>query len=38
MQHLNTCAKNARYTNTTVAQSLPNAINIYFEKLNMREK
>ena len=36
-QYLNTCPKNATYTSTTAAESLLDAINIYFEKLNMRE-
>ena len=36
-QYLNTCPKNAAYTSTTAADSLLDAINIYFEKLNMRE-
>ena len=34
---LNTCPKNATYTTTTAAESLLEAINIYFEKLNVRE-
>ena len=33
-QHLNTCPKNA--TSTTAAENHLDAINIYFEKLNMR--
>ena len=36
-QYLNTCLKNATYTSTTAAESLLDAINIYFEKLNMRD-
>ena len=36
-QYLNTCSKNATYTSTTAAESLLDAMNIYFEKLNMRE-
>ena len=36
-QYLNTCLKNATYTSTTAAESLLDAMNIYFEKLNMRE-
>ena len=36
-QYLNTSLKNATYTSTTAAESLLDAMNIYFEKLNMRE-
>ena len=36
-QYLNTCPKNAIYTITMAAKSLLAAMNIYFEKLNMRE-